>query len=219
MLTGKYGSDYKYLFIFVIVSSSIECGIKAAVIIASISSAIVLGIDLIYSLPYGEINTHFESDLVLVCAFMIIAWTISFYVRMERRHIESLKSLVNIDGLTGLYNHRFFYESLSRELEQAIKQNANLSLLFIDIDYFKYYNDFNGHQRGDEVLKTLAKLLLSEVREGDIVSRYGGEEFSVILPGASDRRRFRLRNACASVCRSSASRDRSICRTETSPFP
>ncbi len=55
-----------------------------------------------------------------------------------------------LDGLTGLYNHRYFYESLKREMRQAKEENRELSLLFIDIDYFKNYNDINGHQRGDE---------------------------------------------------------------------
>jgi len=192
MLTGNYQSHYKYLFLFPILSSSIECSMKVATIIAAISSAIVLWIDLLFPHAGVVINTHFESDLVLVCAFMIIAWTVSFYVRLERRHIDSLKDMVNIDGLTGLYNHRFFYESLSRELERAKKEHKNLALLFIDIDYFKYYNDFNGHQRGDEVLKALANLLLSKVREGDIVSRYGGEEYSVILPGASEQEALQI---------------------------
>jgi diguanylate cyclase (GGDEF)-like protein/putative nucleotidyltransferase with HDIG domain len=139
------------------------------------------------SAPHLEVNTYFESDFVLVCAFLIIAWTISFYVRMERSHIDSLKGLVNLDGLTGLYNHRYFYESLKREMKEAKENDTDLSLLFLDIDYFKNYNDINGHQRGDEVLKVLAKLLLGNVREQDIVSRYGGEEFSVVLPGVSEQ--------------------------------
>jgi diguanylate cyclase (GGDEF)-like protein len=212
--TGGYESNYKYLFLFVIISSSIECDMRGATITAAVSSLIILAIDLI-SAPHLEVNTYFESDFVLVCAFLIIAWTISFYVRMERSHIDSLKGLVNLDGLTGLYNHRYFYESLKREMKEAKENDTDLSLLFLDIDYFKNYNDINGHQRGDEVLKVLAKLLLGNVREQDIVSRYGGEEFSVVLPGVSEQEALQVAERLRQVVQEQHFRDRNTCRPET----
>ena len=180
MLTGTYQSNYKFLFLFVIISSSIECGMKSGLIISGVSSGLILGIDLVFGPKI--VNSSFESDLVLACAFMIISWTIGFYARLEKEHIENLKDLVNMDGLTGLYNHRFFYDSLNRLTTEARDKNTCLSLLFIDIDYFKNYNDINGHQKGDEVLKSLSVKLKEQVREKDIVARYGGEEFAIILP-------------------------------------
>ncbi len=191
MLTGLYQSNYKFLFLFIIISSTIESGTKVGVIISSLSAFFILGIDLLFA-PTTIINTYFESDIVLVCAFILIAWTIGFYVKLEKSHIESLKDLVNIDGLTGLFNHRYFYDSLTEKIEEARVKRKNLSLLFIDIDYFKNYNDLNGHQKGDEVLKIIADILKKLARENDIVSRYGGEEFGIILPNTSEFRALKI---------------------------
>ncbi|MEM9058552.1 MAG: diguanylate cyclase [Pseudomonadota bacterium] len=92
------------------------------------------------------------------------------------------------DGLTGLYNHRYFHEALSGEVDRARRYERELSVLFIDVDYFKAYNDTHGHQRGDELLKELAELLQASVRETDVVARWGGEEFVIMTPetGASE---------------------------------
>lgn len=90
--------------------------------------------------------------------------------------------MATMDGLTNVYNHRFFAEQIVREFKRAQRYKSRLSLLMLDIDYFKQYNDNNGHLQGDVVLTTIGKLLKSSVREVDLVCRYGGEEFVVILP-------------------------------------
>lgn len=86
------------------------------------------------------------------------------------------------DGLTGLYNHRYFQGRLEEEITRAKRTESKLSLLMLDIDHFKSYNDQNGHPQGDEILKAIAEVLNRNVRSIDIVSRYGGEEFAIILP-------------------------------------
>lgn len=183
MMTGTYKSNYKFLFLFVIISSSIEFSMKIGVLISAASSIIILLIDLFFA-PKSVSNINFESDLVLVCAFMIISWTIGFYVKLVNQYIGVLKNLANKDGLTGLYNHRYFYECLTDLIKKS--KNKSLSLLFIDIDYFKYYNDINGHQKGDQVLKDISKILTNCVRKNDVISRYGGEEFAILLPSTSE---------------------------------
>ncbi len=93
-----------------------------------------------------------------------------------------LKELVYRDGLTGLYNHRFFQEALSNEINRASRYHSSVSLILFDIDNFKKVNDTYGHPAGDLVLMNIAKAVNNAVRPCDIVARYGGEEFAVILP-------------------------------------
>lgn len=96
-----------------------------------------------------------------------------------------LKELVYRDGLTGLYNHRFFQESLANELTRAARYHSSVSLILFDIDFFKKVNDTHGHPAGDLVLMNISRAVTSAVRPCDIVARYGGEEFAVILPETS----------------------------------
>ncbi|MEA4832656.1 MAG: diguanylate cyclase [Oscillospiraceae bacterium] len=185
MLTGSYESSYKYLFLFVIISSSIECTMKESILVSGMSAIFILGIDLGFA-PKAEINTFFESDIVLACVFLIVSWTIGYYVNLRKKHIENLKELVNIDGLTGLYNHRYFFDYLSRNIKESENDGSELSLLFIDIDNFKYYNDLYGHQKGDEVLSAIAGIIKKVAQCNSLISRYGGEEFTVLMPKTSE---------------------------------
>lgn len=92
-----------------------------------------------------------------------------------------LAQLAVTDGLTQLYNHRHFHERLALEVERSIRNGLPLSLLMIDVDYFKHYNDHHGHPAGDEVLRQLARLMSDGRRANDFCARYGGEEFCVVL--------------------------------------
>ena len=92
------------------------------------------------------------------------------------------RRLASTDGLTEVYNHRTFQERLTQEIARANRYGRPLSLLMIDVDHFKAYNDTYGHPEGDIVLQDLARLLREVSRNSDTVARYGGEEFAVILP-------------------------------------
>jgi diguanylate cyclase (GGDEF)-like protein/PAS domain S-box-containing protein len=94
---------------------------------------------------------------------------------------ERLKALATRDGLTGLLNHRVFYERLAEAYEMAGRYNQPLSLLLLDVDRFKLYNDDFGHPAGDVVLRAVAEVLEIEARRTDVVARYGGEEFAILL--------------------------------------
>ncbi|HVF16005.1 MAG TPA: diguanylate cyclase [Steroidobacteraceae bacterium] len=102
---------------------------------------------------------------------------------------QRLKRLVAVDGLTGIANRRHFDRALERELRRTRREQQPLSLIFLDLDEFKRFNDTYGHARGDEVLRRVAQTLDETFRRaGDFVARYGGEEFAVVLPGVDGRR-------------------------------
>ncbi len=96
-----------------------------------------------------------------------------------------LENQARIDGLTGLWNRAYFNERLESELSNAIRRSTPISLVMCDLDHFKRLNDTFGHPAGDAVLQGFAQVLRAELRAYDIACRYGGEEFALILPGAT----------------------------------
>lgn len=185
MISGGYLSEAKYIFLFIITTTTIQSGMKSGMTMACISSVIILGVDLIYA-PSTAINQYFVSDLILSGVFILIAWPLGFYVKVEGEHIRKLEGLVNKDGLTGVYNHRYFQDELKTKIEISTRMEQSISMIFIDIDYFKHYNDLYGHQEGDEVLRAIGKILSDNIRNDDIVARYGGEEFALLLPNTNE---------------------------------
>jgi len=110
---------------------------------------------------------------------------------LERKHAElvrhnsHLSEIATSDGLTGLKNHRYFRESLEAHFSLSRRKGLPLSLVMLDVDQFKAFNDTFGHPAGDAVLRDVAELLRSCVRDHDVVARYGGEEFAVLLPATN----------------------------------
>jgi diguanylate cyclase (GGDEF)-like protein len=96
--------------------------------------------------------------------------------------LERARHMAKLDSMTGLYNHGFFHDRLEEEIRRSQRYGRPLTLLMLDIDHFKVFNDTYGHSVGDVILKNLSKLLRVAARMEDIVARYGGEEFAVILP-------------------------------------
>ena len=118
---------------------------------------------------------EFELVKLITNLSAIAIWNARMFEEMQEQAIH--------DGLTGLYNHRHFYERMGQEVARSQRYGTALSLLMIDLDDFKRFNDTHGHLAGDEVLQAVARILQAHVRrEVDIVARYGGEEFAVLLP-------------------------------------
>lgn len=120
-----------------------------------------------------------------------------------RREVDLLKEQVRTDALTGLYNFRFFSDALPLEMERARRSRQPLSLIILDVDHFKGFNDHWGHELGNQALVHIAKLIALTFRKLDLACRYGGEEFVVLLPNTDLRQATqvaeRLREIIAST--------------------
>jgi diguanylate cyclase (GGDEF)-like protein len=100
-----------------------------------------------------------------------------------KRVNEILEQLSITDGLTHLYNHRFFQDFLAKETNRVDRTEEPLALILIDIDHFKHWNDHLGHAAGDEILRKIAGVMAGLIRDSDLLARYGGEEFALVAPG------------------------------------
>ncbi len=101
---------------------------------------------------------------------------------IERAYHEEIYRLTTVDGLTQIFNKRYFQECIEREIARALRYRREVSLVMFDIDHFKQVNDTHGHLAGDSVLKTLALTVKNKIRREDLFARYGGEEFAIVLP-------------------------------------
>jgi diguanylate cyclase (GGDEF)-like protein len=126
-----------------------------------------------------DLNRSFHATLRRLEA--LLADKDALTAKLKRANRE-LGRMASTDGLTRLLNRRAFNEALGRDLHRASRANEPLSLVMVDVDHFKSFNDTYGHQAGDAVLQSVGKLLADCVREGDVAARYGGEEFTLILP-------------------------------------
>lgn len=198
VISGFHESKYKFLFLFIIIANVIQYGFKTGMSTAIINSIIILIIDIL-GVKSGDINLYFEADLLLAGIFIVIAWLLGYYVRMEKQYRDKAVHIANVDELTGVYNHRYFQNTLSQYIDESDKNHNNICLLFIDIDHFKYYNDLYGHSAGDVVLKEIGEIFKNNVREQDVVARYGGEEFVVIIPDVSEQEAMNIGNTIRNV--------------------
>ena len=184
--TGGSSSSFKYIGMIIILISSIQYNQKISFITAIAVSSIILSFSFIsfgesFLSNITEVKMNFEGDIILVSSLLITSFILSLYINIEKEHNLKLKELAIKDGLTGLYNHRSFQDVLDEYIKQSKKQKKEVSLLFLDIDNFKNFNDTNGHQKGDLLLTKVGQILEDTVGDLGVATRYGGEEFAVIL--------------------------------------
>lgn len=189
--TGGSNSSFKYIGSIIVLIVSIQYKREVSFWINIVVCLIILGFNLVefdyLSLSKNfDIIRNFEGDIILVSSLMITSFILSLYINIENDYNLKLKELAVKDGLTGLFNHRSFQDILGSYIRNSKKENKEVSLLFMDIDNFKNYNDVNGHQRGDWLLTRLGEVLRNTVGDLGIVTRYGGEEFAVILYNQSE---------------------------------
>jgi diguanylate cyclase (GGDEF)-like protein len=150
-------------------------GAKSALIVPMVSRGRATGLLLAESI---NVNRFTDTDQKI---FSILAGSAAMAYENSRLHAE-LEQMVVIDELTGVYNYRFFTEKLADEKKRSARYHQPLSLLMVDIDWFKRCNDTYGHEAGNVLLKGVVGVIGGAIRDTDILARYGGEEFIVILP-------------------------------------
>lgn len=137
----------------------------------------------------SEKNFFFTRIIQNMLEVMVFQAAIAIKNAISVGHLEKLATT---DGLTGLINHRTFQDELSQELQRAGRFNQEMTVMLLDLDFFKKINDEFGHPAGDVILKKTAAFLTDQVRNTDLVARYGGEEFAIILPNTSSDAAARL---------------------------
>jgi len=132
-----------------------------------------------------RLGTSVDLRVALVSYFVEVNRKLRNPKIIELKLFEQTQASVYRDELTGLYNFRYFRDCLNREIQRGERSNQPLSLIMIDIDNFKRYNDLRGHEEGNRALTVIAQVLVASLRRIDVAARYGGEEFALILPATS----------------------------------
>ncbi|MEW5899035.1 MAG: diguanylate cyclase [Bacillota bacterium] len=190
LFTAREGHVYveAVLLLPILVAASIM-GKPAGLIMASICAALLAAYRTFYL--FQEPLEVLESGVILIGLMYVVGWFIGGIASMESLYRKRLTDLANTDPLTRLYNHRYFQEKLQEYLPQASKEKP-LSLIFMDLDYFKHYNDGFGHLAGDQVLSAIGAILKETVGEIGFAARYGGDEFMVVLPACDSGRAIEI---------------------------
>jgi diguanylate cyclase (GGDEF)-like protein len=140
----------------------------------------------VYETLMRNLDYCFRSHMLTLFAWEVICVAVAGFMGhlldRETYYRRQAEQRANIDGVTGIFNHRYFQERLAAEIERGNRYEHTLSVILLDLDNFKNFNDSWGHQEGDRLLRWFADICASTIRTIDVLARYGGEEFIIILP-------------------------------------
>ena len=183
-LVGTFGISLGYLYVILISLAGFWFAIKGGVITALISSSIfLLEVNIFQYWPGRDLVI--QGMFLRLSVYFAIGLTIGYFSEVEKKLKEKLAALAYDDELTGCVNYRWTMRILENEIARCKRYNKELTIIMIDIDHFKRINDMYGHLVGNDVLENFAYIIKANVRTIDIVGRYGGEEFLIILPEAA----------------------------------
>lgn len=206
LILGKYTNDKPNIWIYIFAIGDVAFFIYALSfehdLLTNYSALLILPL-FQYMFRYGRIAAAFYTAvsflaIIYICIFhysyhplhhfiiiiimLLITFNEGFLIEENNALRKQLYNMVIYDELTGLYNYRYFCESMEKEYSLAKRLNKSLTLIIIDVDNFKMINDNYGHETGNEVIRKITNIIKENIRDYDYACRYGGEEFALILP-------------------------------------
>ena len=189
-LVGKNTYNIEAIFLIPVIITSSVMGKKAGIITATVSTILIYIENSITGIS-PNFFVILEANLILISVMFIVAWFVGAQADLDNQYRLRLTKLASTDFLTGLYNYGYFQEKITDYIKNASESHP-LGLIMLDIDYFKHYNDIHGHQAGDLLISVIGDILNTKVNPCGFVSRYGGDEFVVVLPDTDSKNAIQL---------------------------
>ena len=187
MIGWNSGFHYYMLLVIPVVMIMDFRPLTLKLLVVSLLTAVYLLVDIVFrresalALPINVLDSIYYFNVLIT--ILILIFLAGYYHRLILRAEEKLRHIANIDPLTQLSNRRALVDFIRHEERRMHRANTHMSFVMCDVDHFKLINDTHGHEAGDAVLKAVSSVLQQGVREVDHVSRWGGEEFLLVLPG------------------------------------
>lgn len=198
-IMGPSADNWMTVLLLPVIISASLLGQEAGIIMAAIGTLLIY-LHHFLGGPPSNVLVIFEDNMVLISVMFIVAWFIGVQTKLDAQYRRQLSKLAGTDPLTGLYNYGYFREQIGQYLSKSSESHP-LSLVFLDIDYFKHFNDIHGHQAGDLLLTEFADILSERVDNRGFASRYGGDEFMLMLPDTDSDSAFQLAEEISNAIR------------------
>lgn len=184
--TGHSGSPVKSLLLIPAIIAGTARGKIWGSGTASAASIYLLGNDLLNGVQSNN-NKIFESDLILAAIIILTGWLVGGLIDIEKEARLKLIDMTNRDDLTELYNHRYFQSQTPRLLKEAKISRKALSLIMLDLDMFRLYNEIHDYETGDKAITATGRILANSINEPAFAARYGGDKFAIVLPDTTSK--------------------------------